>query len=126
MGPCWRQPELNRTFTGKGLSIGGNHYETGIGMPTRSEIEFQLKGGYQTFSALVGIDDEQNNEGGVEFALVGHGRELWHSEALKKASGAIPVKVSVTGVQRLQLVVKNGVNVNGRLHGDWVDAKLLK
>jgi hypothetical protein len=124
--PGWRQPELNRTFTGKGLSIGGKHYETGIGMPTRSEIEFQLKGAYQTFSALVGIDDEQNNEGGVEFALVGDGRELWHSEVLKKANGATAVKVNVAGVQRLQLVVKNGANVNGRIHGDWVNAKLAK
>jgi hypothetical protein len=124
--PGWRQPELNRAYTGKGLSIGGKHYATGIGMPTKSEIEFQLKGGYQTFSALVGIDDEQNNEGGVEFELVGDGRELWHSEVLKKANGATPVKVSVAGVQRLQLVVKNGANVNGRIHGDWVDAKVLK
>jgi hypothetical protein len=29
-------------------------------------------------------------------------------------------------VQRLQLVVKNGANVSGRIHGDWVNAKLLK
>jgi len=49
---------------------------------------------------------------------VGDGRELWHSEVLKKANGAIPVKVAVAGVQRLQLVVKNGANVNGRIHGD--------
>ncbi|MGZ8844402.1 MAG: NPCBM/NEW2 domain-containing protein [Pyrinomonadaceae bacterium] len=126
ISPGWRQPELDRAYTGKGLSIGGKHYETGVGMPTKSDIEFQLKGNYQTFSALVGIDDEQNNEGGVEFALVGDGRDLWHSDVLKKANGAIPVKVNVAGVQRLQLVVKNGANVSGRIHGDWVDAKLLK
>ena len=124
--PGWRQPELNRGYTGKGLSIGGRLYETGVGMPTASEIEFQLRGVYRTFSALVGIDDDQNNEGGVEFALVGDGRELWHSEVLKKTKGAVPLKVSVAGVQHLRLVVKNGVNVNGRIHGDWVDAKLLK
>lgn len=126
ISPGWRQPELNRAYTGKGLSIGGRHYQTGVGMPTRSDIEFQLKDGYQTFSAFVGIDDEQSNEGGVEFAVVGDGKELWHSGVVKKANGVVPVKVRIAGVTRMQLVVKNGANVSGRIHADWVDAKLVK
>src|SRR5207248_8253588 len=63
----WRQPELNRTFTGKGLSIKGQPFQSGIGMPTNSEIEFEVKATYDTFAALVGVDDEYNGkEGAVE------------------------------------------------------------
>jgi hypothetical protein len=123
----WRQPEMNRTFTGKGLFITGKHYENGIGMPTTSEIEFEIKGIYDEFSALVGVDDEfNNNEGGVEFSLIGDGKELWKSKVLKKADGAVAVNVSVKGVQKITLKVKRPEGEAGRAPADWVDAKLVR
>lgn len=123
----WRQPEINRTFTGKGLSINGKHYENGIGMPTNSEIEFEVKGIYENFSASVGIDDEFNSvEGGVEFSLIGDGKELWKSKVLKKSDGAVPVNININGVQRLILKVKRPEGESGRAHADWVDAKLVR
>jgi hypothetical protein len=123
----WRQTEMNRTFTGKGLSIGGRHYSKGIGMPTNSEIEFEINGIYETFSALVGLDDEFNSQdGSVEFILEGDGKEIWHSKALKKADGAVPVNVGVKGVQKLKLRVRRTEGQSGRAHADWVDAKLVK
>jgi hypothetical protein len=125
--PGWRQPELNRTFTGKGLSIRGKPYESGVGMPTNSEIEFEVRGPYETFSALVGVDDEYAGaEGGVEFAVVGDGKELWRSDALKKSDGPLPVKVNVRGVCRLLLRVRRAGGEGGRIHADWVDAKLSR
>src|SRR5688500_19639134 len=44
------------------LIVGGRHFEKGIGMPTNSEIEFELNATYDNFVALVGIDDEFNNQ----------------------------------------------------------------
>src|SRR5262249_13542932 len=76
--PGWRQPELNRNFNSGGLSIGGRPFEKGVGMPTNSEIEFELNGTYDNFVALVGIDDEfNNNDAQVEFCVLGDGKELW-------------------------------------------------
>jgi NPCBM/NEW2 domain/Melibiase/Alpha galactosidase C-terminal beta sandwich domain len=124
--PGWRQPELNRTYTGKGLFVGGKHFASGIGMPTKSEIEFQLQQAYETFSAAVGIDDQQGNDGGVEFTVLGDGRELWTSGVIKKSDGVKPLKLSVRGVRRLQLAVKNAASVTGRVHADWLDARLSK
>lgn len=125
--PGWRQPELNRTFTGKGLSIHGQHYENGIGMPTNSDIEFEVKGIYDNFSALVGVDDEFNsNDGGVEFSLIGDGREIWKSRILKKSDGAVPVNVSIKGLQKLGLRVKRPDGETGRAHADWVNTKLVR
>jgi endo-alpha-N-acetylgalactosaminidase len=121
----WRQPEMNRAFTGKGLSIAGKHYPKGIGMPTNSEIEFEIEGVYETFSAAVGVDDEFNSaDGSVEFVLEGDGKELWRSKPLKKVDGATPVKVSVKGIQKLKLLVRRPEGQSGRAHADWVDAKL--
>jgi hypothetical protein len=123
----WRQPELNRTFTGKGLFIKGMHFENGIGMPTNSEIEFEIKGIYDEFSALVGIDDEFNNtDGGVEFSLIGDGKELWKSKILKKADGAVAVNVKIKGVQKITLKVKRPEGESGRAPADWGDARLVR
>jgi hypothetical protein len=125
--PGWRQPELDRTFTGKGLSIKGEPYERGVGMPTNSEIEFGVGGPYETFSALAGVDDEYGGaEGGVEFAVFGDGRELWHSDAVKKSDGPVPVRVNIKGVRRLTLRVRRAGGEGGRIHADWADAKLVR
>ena len=120
----WRQTEFNRNFNGGGLSISGRHFEKGIGMPTNSEIEFQLNGTYASFSALVGVDDEHNNKDSIaEFVVLGDGKELWRSGGMKKADGAKSVKVAVKDVRRLMLRVRRD-GEGGRIHADWGDAKL--
>jgi hypothetical protein len=120
----WRQPELNRNFNSGGLSIGGRAFERGIGMPTNSEIEFQLNGTYENFSALVGIDDEfNNNEAKAEFFVLGDGKELWKSEGLKKGDGTKALRIDVKNVKLLTLRVRR-IGDGGRVYADWVDAKL--
>jgi hypothetical protein len=123
--PGWRQPELDRNFNSGGLSIGGRLFEKGIGMPTNSEIEFELNGTYESFVALVGIDDEfNNNEAKVEFFVLGDGKELWKSDGLKKGDGTKALKVDVKNVKRLTLRVRR-VGDGGRIYADFVDARLI-
>lgn len=122
----WRQTEFNRNFNGGGLSVGGRHFEKGIGMPTNSEIEYELNGTYDKFTALVGIDDEHNNKDAVvNFVVIGDGKELWRSGGLKKSDDAKSVKVEVKNVRRLMLRVSRE-GEGGRVPADWVDAKLVK
>jgi hypothetical protein len=122
----WRQPELNRNFNSGGLAIGGRSFEKGIGMPTNSEIEFELNGTYESFTALVGIDDEFNNNAAkAEFFVIGDGKELWTSDGLKKGDTARFLKVDVKNVKRLRLRVRR-VGDGGRVYADWVDAKLTR
>lgn len=95
-------------------------------MQTNSEIEYELNGTYDKFTALVGIDDEHNNrESVVNFIVLGDGKELWRSGGLKKSDGAKFVKVEVKNVRRLMLRVSRE-GEGGRIHADWVDAKLIK
>src|SRR6185369_10799211 len=90
--PGWRQPELDRK---------------GISMPTNSEIEFELNGTYENLVALVGIDDEfNNNEAKVEFFVIGDGKELWKSDGLKKGDPMKSLKIDVKNVKRLTLRVQ--------------------
>lgn len=124
--PGWRQPELNRNFNSGGLIVGGRQWEKGIGMPTNSEIEFELNGTYEHFTALVGIDDEFNNkEAKAEFFVIGDGKELWASGGLNRSDGTKPVKVDVKNVKRLRLRVRR-IGEGGRIYADWLDAKLIR
>jgi len=100
--PGWRQPELNRNLNS-------------ISMPTNSEIEFDLNGTYDNFSALVRID----NEAQVEFTVLGDGKELW------KSVGARPLKVDVKNVKRLTLRVRR-VGEGGRVYADWVEPRMTR
>jgi alpha-galactosidase len=95
-------------------------------MPTNSEIEFELNGTYESFVALVGIDDEfNNNEAKAEFFVLGDGKELWKSDGLKKGDGTKALKVDVTNVKRLTLRVRR-VGEGGRMYANFVDARLMK
>ena len=98
--PGWRQPELKRRD---------------VEMPTNSEIEFELNGTYDTFTANVGHD----GNGKVVFAVIGDGNELWATD------GHGSVKVDVRGVHYLTLRVRR-VDEGGRIVAGWREARLIK
>jgi len=122
--------EINRALTGRPLSIAGQRHENGIGTRANLEIEYDLKGLFDNFSAVVGVDDGTMNQNAiVEFIVVGDGKELWRSGAMKKSDAAKPLKIDIAGVHRLILRVSGGGETQGpqaRVLGDWVGAKLKR
>jgi len=108
-------------------SIGGKRFEHIMNTRTNSESEYDLKGIFSAFSVSMGIDDAGTNEqASVEFVVIGDGKELWRSGALKKSDGVKQVQVTVTSVQRLILRVTDASGGTGRFSADWVDAKVIK
>lgn len=119
--------EINRAVSGRPLAIGSKRYENGIGTRGNVEIEYDLKELFDTFSALVGIDDGTSNErASVEFVVVGDGKELWRSGVIKKSDGAKPLRIEVRGVRRLVLRVNGGGDTFARTQSDWVEATLTR
>jgi hypothetical protein len=121
-----RSVEINRAVSGRPLSIGGTRYEEGIGTRGNSEVEYDLRGLFDTFSALVGVDDGNSNEkASAEFLVLGDGKELWRSGVLKKG-GAKPMRIEISGVRRLVLrVTPSGIN-SGRIQADWVETTVAR
>ena len=123
-GKGWRLPEKDKTILGKGIKLGGKIYSHGMGVPSGSEVEYELKGYFSTFSALVGIDEENNKEGNDEFVVIADGKELWRSGWMKRSSGTKEVELTIKGVNKLVLKVIRG---EGGASGDqtnWADAKV--
>jgi alpha-galactosidase len=120
----WGKPQADKSVDGHTLTIAGKTFERGVGTHAASVLLVKLDGGSARFSAKVGVDDEVNEApAGVQFSLLGDGRELWQSKVMKKGQDAEEVDVDLSGVKSLVLVVETtGDNVNFA-HGDWADAK---
>jgi hypothetical protein len=122
--------EINRTLTGRPLSIGGEIRESGIGTRPNVEIEYDLKGLFDSFSALVGVDDGTiNQNGSVEFVVLADGKELWRSGAMKKSDAAKQLKIEIPGVRHLVLRITGGSEGQGpqaRILADWVNTSLTR
>jgi len=106
------------------VSIADHSYQDGIILRPGSDVTYEIKGLYKSFSALVGIGNESNRDNGLEFVVLGDDKELWRSGSLKKADVAKTVNVDLTGVQRLVLRVDGTAGRRSRIQAAWVDATL--
>jgi hypothetical protein len=91
-----------------------------------SEIEYDLKGLFDSLSVLVGNDSKSGGDNGLEFTILGDGKELWSSGLLKKSDHPKKAEVAITGVRRLVLRVTGSGGRRGREQGDWADPKLSR
>jgi hypothetical protein len=124
----WRGFEIEELLSGAPLSLGGKRYEKGLGAFASSEIEFDLKGFYNKFTVLAGVDDSSGADSAVEFLIIGDVRELWRSGALKMSDPAQRVEVSVAGVRQLILrsVSVGASDRRNRPQADWVEPGISK
>jgi hypothetical protein len=124
----WRGFEIEELISGAPLSVGGKTYEKGLGAFAGSEIEFDLRGMYETFTTLAGTDASSPADSAVEFQVLGDGKELWKSGALKKSDAPQRVEVRVAGVRKLVLRASTAVEGNRRIRpqADWIEPTVSK
>jgi PKD repeat protein len=121
------QTKRDLSIDGNPLTLNGTVYAKGLGTHAQSEIVYALNGGYETFRAVLGVDDEvldTNAYGDVVFKVLGDGALLYTSPGVDPLSEPISLELDVTGVQSLQLVVEEGDN-NFADHANWADARLV-
>jgi fibronectin type 3 domain-containing protein len=107
------------------ITIRGQTYAKGIGTHAVSDIIYNLGGNYATFISDVGIDDEVDGLGSVIFQVFADGTKIYDSGVVTGASPVQSIKVSVAGVQSLDLRVLNGVSGINDDHADWAGAQLI-
>jgi alpha-galactosidase len=121
----WGQPHAGKSVEGNPLSIGGRKFENGFGTHAHSEFVLELAGRGESFSALVGVDDEVGKgRGSVVFKLIGDGRVLWASQELRGGDAAQKVTVPLAGVKQLTLLADGGNGIDFD-HADWADAEII-
>ena len=112
--------------SGGRLRLRGVEYRKGLGVHSRSTLDYQLDDSYASFVARVGIDDAVGARGGATIRVLGNGRKLFEG---KVAGGGAPldVAVSIIGLKRLTIETDFGDDGDGLGdHVDWAEARLVK
>ena len=107
---------------GRPLSIGGTPFEHGLGTHANSSLYITVNGATR-FSGSAGMDGEVTTpQAGVEFFLLGDGRQLWRSGVMRAKEAAKTFALELQGVKTLVLRVAaagDGIDFD---HADWADA----
>jgi hypothetical protein len=119
-------PNRGRVPTAHSISIGERNYDGCIRMVPGMELEYDLKGLFNTLTAGVALDDSAGKERSVVFAVTGDGKELWSSGEVTTADGLKSINVDVSNVKHLVLKVSNPAETpaRSRVAAGWVDAEL--
>ena len=118
--------DLNTSSQGTPIVLGGATYSEGLGVLANSSTSLNLNGQYARFESTIGVDGSSDTGSSVIFDVYGDGTLLYQSPTLSYASGAVPIDVSVAGVNTLTLVVSPAPGSNSAIdNAVWADARLV-
>jgi alpha-galactosidase len=112
----------DKSVNGKTLTIGGVIFPKGIGVNSRSGVEYDLGGVCSHFQATIGVDDEEITKSTVIFQVFADGMEIYNSGVMTPNSPSQNIDLDVTGVRRLVLGVGDADDGTTNDHGDWGNA----
>ncbi len=117
-------PKINRSVNGSRFSLGGHSYSRGIGTSTTSQIIIETDSNMSKFNAIVGVDDVCiTNDDGTIVTVIGNGRQLWKSSAIKTGK-SVSIDLDISDINILELRAVNADNNSLANDVDWVNAFL--
>ena len=125
MSSGWGKALVDKSVTGKAISIDGQTFDHGVGTHAESALYVKLDGKTERFRAQVGVDDATNGRGTIQFMVYGDGRRLFDSGIMKGGQPAKAVDVPLAGVARLMLIVTSGGDGVDFDHADWAQAQFV-
>lgn len=120
-----RSWQRDKSIGGRTLTLAGREYRKGLGVQAGSMLTFDTDEKYLLLTATIGIDAETAGRGDCVFVVSGDGKELFR-QRVKGNDPPRPVRIDVSGVQRLSLLVEAGENLDLSDHADWCDACLIR
>lgn len=103
----WGGARADATPYDQALRIGGQGFDTGIGVLTNSRLEVR-NAGHAHFEARVGVDDStRNTRDTVRFYVYGDGRLLAESPAMSFGDTARSLTADIDGVRIVELVARS-------------------
>jgi hypothetical protein len=115
----------------KPIVVNGRKSPKGLGLhppsgPDHAHVRYALGKMAQVFKAAVAFNDSQEGgPGPIQFLVLGDGKELWHSQVLRRRDQAEECVVDVSGVDVLELRVRGEGSTFGS-HAVWVEPRLFK
>ena len=123
MSTGWGQAQRGKSIVGEPLKIAGRPFTVGVGSHAPSYFSVNLAGKAKSFSAMVGVDDDngKNGKGSLRFSVYADGRVVADSGVMKSGDKARALRADLTGARTAMLFIDDLGNDQFD-HGDWCDA----
>jgi hypothetical protein len=115
----------NANAQGDTMTIGTQSFERGIGMQSRSRLDFEAVG-HDRFLATIGVDGGADDEAGVIFRVLLDGQLAYESPVLTLVSESVLVDLPLGGAGQLSLEVDFGPRGDAGDLANWANARLLR
>lgn len=118
--------EKDKSIGGGPLQLDGRTYRRGLGVRSRTVLEYPLGGVYRSFGAVIGVDDAAGDRGGVTFRVLADGKEIYRKD-LRATDPPVAVSLPVEGIGTLGLEVgygPDGTDLGD--HADWAAARVTR
>jgi hypothetical protein len=105
----------------------GSSFAKGLGTAAGSKIIYRLANKCSRFTASIGVDDETNAAGSVQFQVWADGERLYPPsvpETLTGKDAPVNLDLDLTGKYRLTLLATNARDGSTGDRADWADAKI--
>ncbi len=112
---------------GKCMKIVDQQYTRGLYCHAVSKVVVKLPGPGKTFSAIAGVDTNEQTSGGrgsVVFTVDVGDREVFKSGVMREGMPGVPVNVDLAGATEFTLNVGDAGDGIGCDQADWADAKV--
>ena len=116
----------NRNVLGGMLQVGGQKFERGIGVHSRSVLTYSLKRNYRQFTTSYGIDDDSGPYADVRVEIRLDGRPVHQLDSIRLGQCHGPFHFNVNGVDRLELIVDFGRHGAIQDRFDWIEPALVR
>ncbi len=120
-----RRWQRDKNVMGLALTLGSKSYEKGIGVASESHLTFDVKGRFSELCTTIGIDARTQGRGDCVFVVRGDGQELVR-ERITAQDMPRDLKLTVAGIQQLELIVEVGEELDLSDHANWCDARLIR
>ena len=113
---------------GKPLKIADVKYTNGLFCHANSRIIVRLPEPGKTFTAVAGIDSNEQTIGGqgsVIFSVKISDKDVFHSGVVKEGMTGIPIKVDLNGAREFEIAVSDSGDGISCDQADWADAKVI-
>ena len=111
---------MDASVNGGEINMNGLSCERGIGVHSRSQLEFSISGASKRFISVCGIDAETMGRGEVLARILADGREVWKSAPIsgKSQPQLVVVDLGLASVLRLEVDYGPDEDDSGD-HFDW-------
>jgi len=113
---------------GRPMRIVDTQYQRGLYCHAVSKVVVRLPGPGKSFSAIVGVDSNEQTSGGrgsVVFVVRVKDQEAFRSGLLREGMAGVPVSVPLDGASEFTLEVGDGGDGIACDQSDWAEAKMV-